>query len=69
MILTVTSRPDEMFRRDYYRIKDNINEWVAIVFNSSLAMKFIEKYDGICGEIIQCKTLLLIMGISLCFLI
>ena len=64
------SKPDEMFRRDYYyRIKDNINEWVAIVFNSSLAMKFIEKYDGICGEIIQCKTLLLIMGISLCFLI
>ena len=56
MILTVTSRPDEMFRRDYYRIKDNINEWVAIVFNSSLAMKFIEKYDGICGEIMQCKT-------------
>ena len=54
------SRPDEMFRLDYYRIKDNINEWVAIVFNSSLAMKFIEKYDGICGEIMQCK-----MGLAL----
>ena len=40
------SRPDEIFRRDHYRIKDNVNEWAAIVFNSPLAMKFIEKFVG-----------------------
>ena len=40
------SSPDEIFRRDYYRIKDNVNEWAAIVFNSPLAMKFIEKFVG-----------------------
>ena len=50
------SRPDEIFRRDYYRIKDNVNEWAATVFNPPLAMKFIEKYDETCGEIMQCKT-------------
>ena len=49
------SRPDEIFISDYRNIKDNVDEWVAIVFSSSLAMKFISKYDGICGEIKQCK--------------
>ena len=49
-------RPDEIFRWDYYRIKDNVNPWAATVFNTLLATKFIEEYDGICGEIVKCKA-------------
>ena len=49
------SRPDEIFRQDNYRIKDNVNEWAVTVFNPPLAMKFIEKYDETCEEITQCN--------------